>query len=169
MCKRRWVEASSRFRKYFDMYGRWRWLHVVCRVNFLRGGFGLHCMGWRFKAIHDSYKYCAPENAPSRARPGHPRLLEAELRRKVDRRGQWEERALFHPCLYSILYADTVTTLQVQGSLCVRHHGYCRTFSRAGDSHLFTGAIFHDERVLLSKRGWDEKSEDERKCDVNLL
>jgi len=45
--------------------------------------------GWRFKAIHDSYKYCAPENAPSRARPDHPRLLEAELRRKVD--GEREE------------------------------------------------------------------------------
>lgn len=84
MCERRCEEASSCFRKYFDMYERWRWLHVVCWINFLRQGFGLHCMGWRFKAIHDSYKYCAPENAPSRARPGHPRLLEAELRRKVD-------------------------------------------------------------------------------------
>lgn len=84
--------------------------------------------GWRFKAIHDSYKYCAPENAPSRARPDHPRLLEAELRRKVDgrerkkerererrRKKGWErvaEREVPFTPLPG-LYADTVTTLWV--------------------------------------------------------
>lgn len=34
-----------------------------------------------------------------------------------------------------------------------RQHGHCRPFSRAGDSHLFTGAIFHDGRVPLSGKG----------------
>lgn len=76
------------------------------------GGFQVTPYEWRFKAIHDSYKYCAPENAPSRARPGHPRLLEAELRGKVDGRGWRKERYTFYtPACPLCGYSDYIVGL----------------------------------------------------------
>lgn len=133
---------------------------VACRINFSRRGFWVTpTCGWRFKAIHDSYKYCAPENAPSRARPGPSSTPRGGIAKKGKRgRGAGGKRGLFSTLACPLYgYSDYIVDL-----------GFIVRPAPWALSHLFEGRRFtpfhrHDfprrARSIERKRtGWKEKS-----------